>query len=94
MQEVNIILRPLTQASHISISNISKATRPDVNKLHSPSMFAVKAKFMECSIISPALPPLMKHLVIGQGQKTHNFLAFHWSQHGSLVSIGQHFLIM
>ena len=34
----------------------------------------------------------MKHLVIGQHQKAPNFSAFHWSPHGSLVDIGQHFL--
>ena len=33
----------------------------------------------------------MKHLVIGQRQKAPIFSAFHWSPHGSLVSIGQHF---
>ena len=59
--------------------------------LHDPSMFAVKATFMMCSIINLALSLLMKHLVIGQRQKAHNFSAFHWSPHGSLVSIGQHF---
>ena len=32
----------------------------------------------------------MKHLVIGQRQKAANFSAFHWSPHGSLISIGQH----
>ena len=47
---------------------------------------------MECSINSPALSLLMKHLVIGQRLKTHNFSAFHWSPRGSLVSIGQHFV--
>ena len=44
---------------------------------------------MERSIISPALSLLMKHLVIGQRQKAPNFSAFHWSQHDSLVFIGQ-----
>ena len=34
----------------------------------------------------------MKHLVIGQCQKAHNFSAFHWSPHGSLVSIDQRFV--
>ena len=33
----------------------------------------------------------MKHAVIGQRLKAPNFSAFHWSPHGSLVSIGQHF---
>ena len=46
---------------------------------------------MECFIVSPALLLLMRHLVIGQCQKAPNFSAFHWSPHGSLVSIGQHF---
>ena len=47
---------------------------------------------MECSRNSPALSLLMKHLVIGQRLKTHNFSAFHRSLRGSLVSIGQHFI--
>ena len=47
---------------------------------------------MECSIICPALSFLLKHLVIGQHQKAPNFLAFHRPTHGSLVSIGQHFI--
>ena len=49
---------------------------------------------MECSINSPALSVLMKHLVIGQRQKPQYFSAFHWSPHGrlSLVSIGQNFV--
>ena len=45
---------------------------------------------MECPLIDPALSILMKHLVIGQRQKTPNFSAFHWSPQGSLLSIGQH----
>ena len=51
-----------------------------------------RRKFMECSVISPALSLLMKHLVIGQRQKAANFWVFHLSPHGSLVSIGQHFV--
>ena len=47
---------------------------------------------MECSINNPALSLSMKHLVIGQRQKAPNFSPFHWSPHGSLVSIGQHFI--
>ena len=47
---------------------------------------------MECYIINPALSLLMKHLIIGQRQKAPNFSAFHWSPHGILVSIGQHFV--
>ena len=51
----------------------------------------LRQKFMECSVISPALSLFMKHLVIGQRQKA-NFSAFHWSLQGSLVFIGQHFV--
>ena len=47
---------------------------------------------MECSINSPALSLLMKHLVIGQRLKTPNISAFHLSPRGSLVFIGQHFV--
>ena len=47
---------------------------------------------MERSINNLAVSLLMKHLVIGQRQKPPNFSAFHWSPHGSLVSIGQHFV--
>ena len=46
---------------------------------------------MECSIINLAPSLLMKHLVVCQRQKAPNFSVFHWS-HGSLVSIGQHFV--
>ena len=48
---------------------------------------------MECYIIKPAQSLLMKHLVIGQGEKAPDFSTFHWSPRGSLVSIGQHFVI-
>ena len=34
----------------------------------------------------------MRHLVIGQPQKAPNFSAFHWSPHGCLIIIGQHFV--
>ena len=47
---------------------------------------------MECSIINPALPLLMKYVVIGQHKTAPFFSAFHWSPNGSLVSIGQHFV--
>ena len=52
----------------------------------------LRRKFMGCSINNPALSLLMKHLVIGQRKKLPNFSAFHWSPHGSLVSIGQNFV--
>ena len=52
----------------------------------------LRRKLMVCSIISPALSLLIKHLVIGQNCKAPNFSAFHWSPQGSPVSIGQHFV--
>ena len=48
---------------------------------------------MECYIIKLAQSLLMKHLVIGQRENAPDFLAFHWSLRGNLVSIGQHFVI-
>ena len=54
----------------------------------------LRLKFMERSIINPALSLLVKRLVISQRQKFHikanidgpcSFSAFHWSPHGSLV---------
>ena len=58
-------------------------------KLHGPSMLPGKAKFVVCSIISLALSFWMKHLVIGQLQKTTKFSAFHWSTSRSQAFIGQ-----
>ena len=51
---------------------------------------------MDCSISNPALSLLMKYLVIGERQTAPgpNFSAFHWSPHGSLVSVVQHFVTM
>ena len=45
-------------------------------------------------LCNPDLSLLMKHLVIGQRQKAPNFSVFHWSPHGILVFIGQHFVTM
>ena len=52
----------------------------------------LRRKFMVCSIIQLALSILMEHLGTGQHQKARNFSAFHWSPHGRMVSIGQHFV--
>ena len=55
-------------------------------------MFAFYAKIYGVPYNQSAVLLLMKHLVIGQHQKAPNFSAFHWSLHGSLVSIGQQFI--
>ena len=62
-------------------------------KLHVPSMLPEWAKFVVCSIISLALSFWMKHLVIGQLQKSSQILrfslvnisksGFHWSAFGN-----------
>ena len=55
-------------------------------------MFAVKAKIYEVVYNQYSSIAFDEYLVIGQRQKAPNFLAFHWSPHGSLVSIGQYFV--
>ena len=60
--------------------------------LHGPWLLPDKANFTVCSIIKLATSLLMRHLVIGQRQKVSNFSAFHWSPHGCLITIGQHFV--
>ena len=55
-------------------------------------MFADKVKIYGV-LYNPALSCLIKHLVSGQRQKAPNSSAFHLSPHGSLVSIGQHFVL-
>ena len=76
----------LTQKKGLSVKdlNVSHCTARQSSPL--------RRKFMECCINNPVLSLLMKHLVIGQRLKPLNFSAFHWSPHGSLVSIGQHFV--
>ena len=61
--------------------------------LHGPSMFAVKAKiyglvYNQSSSI--AFDETSSYW--STPKKAPNFSAFHWSPHGSLVSIGQHFV--
>ena len=53
-------------------------------------MFAVKAKIY--GVLYKQSSSIAFDLVIGQRQKDPNFSAFHWSPHGNLVSIGQHFV--
>ena len=57
-------------------------------------MFAVKAKIYAV-LYNPASSIDFDEtsIVIGPRQKSPNFSAFHWSLHGRMVSIGQHFVI-
>ena len=56
-------------------------------------MFSVKVKIYGVLYKQSSSVAFDKHLVIGQRQKAPNFSAFHWSLHGRMVSIGQHFVI-
>ena len=53
-------------------------------------MFAVKAKIY--GVLYNQSSSVAFDETSGQRQKAPNFSAFHWSPHGSLVSIGQHFV--
>ena len=54
---------------------------------HGPSMFDVKAKIYGVLHNQSSSIALIK-----PAHKSSLFLGFHWSPHGSLVSIGQHFV--
>ena len=79
-------------SSHCALIHNLKRHGGRCRKLHGPSKFAFKAKIYGVPINNPALSLMMKHLAIGQRQKTPNISAFHRSPHGSLVYIGQHFV--
>ena len=80
------------KSEHINQSQLLSGYKHDTCYCMARRCSPLRRKFMKCSINSPALSLLMKHLVIGQRLKTPNFSAFHWSPHGSLVSIGQNFV--
>ena len=54
-------------------------------------MLAVKAKIYG-ELYNQSSSIAFDETAIDQRQKAPNFLAFHWSPIGSLVSIGQHFV--
>ena len=54
-------------------------------------MFAVKEKISGV-LYNQSSSIAFDEIFIGQRQKAANFSAFHWAPHGSLVSIGQHFI--
>ena len=60
--------------------------------LHGPSMIAVKANIYEMIQNQFSSIAFDKTSSYWSALKAPNFWAFHWSPHGSLVSIGQHFL--
>ena len=60
--------------------------------LHGPSMFAVKAKIYGVLYKQSSAIAFDETSSYWLAPKTPNFSAFYWSPHGSLVSIGQHFV--
>ena len=60
--------------------------------LHGPSIFAVKAKIYGVLYNQPSFIAFDETSSYWSVPKALNFSAFHWSPHGSLVSIGQHFV--
>ena len=55
-------------------------------------MFAVKAKIYGVLYKQSSAIAFDETSSYWSGQKAPNFSAFHWSPHGSLISIGQHFV--
>ena len=60
--------------------------------LHSQSVFAANTKIYGMLYNQSSSIAFDEHLVIGRRQKATYFSAFHGPPHGSLVSIGQHFV--
>ena len=61
--------------------------------LHGPSMFAVQAKIYGVLYKQSSSIAFDETSCYWSAPKTPNFSAFHWSPRGSLVSIGQHFVV-
>ena len=59
--------------------------------MNRPSMFAIKAKIYGVIYNQSSSIAFDETSSYGQRQKAPNVSAFHWSPHGNLVSIGQHF---
>ena len=57
-------------------------------------MFAIKAKIHGVLYKQSSSIAFDETSSYWSAQKAPNFSAFHWSPHGSLVSIGQHFVTM
>ena len=79
------LLKTVSLCIHVSCCKVVNCTARDC-------CLSDKAKFTVWSIIKLVVSLLMRHLVIGQRQKAPNFSAFHWSPHGCLITIGQHFV--
>ena len=62
-----------------------------VCELHGPSMLAVKAKIH--GVLYKQYSSIAFDETSSYWSAPKNFSAFHWSPHGSLVSIGQNFVI-
>ena len=65
-----------------------------VSQLHGPSMFVVKAKIYGVLYNQASSIAFDETSSYWSALKAPDFSTFHWSPHGSLVSIGQHFVII
>ena len=61
-------------------------------KVHGTSMFAVKAKIYGVLYNQSSSIAFDETSTYWSAPKSSIFSAFHWSSHGNLVSIGQHFV--
>ena len=100
LQSPTATLIPLFSSSELTVCGcpglLDRKNRSDMCPRweSSPRLPACQSSTLSTRPGSPhsALSLLMKHLVIGQRQKATNFSALCWSPHGSLISIGQHFV--
>ena len=60
--------------------------------LHGPSVFAVKAKIYRVIYSQSSSIAFDETSCYWSAPKAPNFSALHWSPHGCLVSVGQHFV--
>ena len=86
IQRVNLSL------SRLQCSRLILRTLAFKLELHGPSMFAVKAKIYGVLYNPASSIDFDETSSYWSAPKTPNFSAFHWSLHGRMVSIGQHFV--
>ena len=88
----HLVIGRLNEYQFFSAFQWSTSDTPLV--LHGPSMFAVKAKIYGAIYNQSSYIAFDETSSYWSAPKTPNFLVFYWSPHGSLVSIGQHFVTM
>ena len=74
------------------ITNIYRNNKLGVNCTAHDCCLILKEKFTVCSIIKLATIAFDEASSYWSAQNAPNLSAFHWSPHGCLITIGQHFL--